>query len=647
MNKSSLKVVLTITMFILVVFSSIGQEKRFTLLHTGDEHSNLLPLPFVDYHPERPDSSLGGFARLSTLVTQIREEKQDEPVLLFSSGDLVGGSPFAWLIPLGYSAELEIMKEIGYDAIAIGNHEFDYGPEVLADYFERAGYPDSQEHLPLLGTNLDIPSGIKLHEMLKPDNQLFTLNNGIVVGVFSLLGEDAYSVAPSAEPVGIHPPGEIARKQVDLLREKEADIIIALTHSGIEEDRSIASEIKGIDIILGSHDHYKTPEPEIINNTIILHSGYFLQYMGKLELAVDISTGSLKILNDEKNNPYFIKLDNKIEEDPGIAAIIYEYGMYLNAFVESFTGGLVSDYGETVVYSDFPLVKESLMEETTTGNFITDAMRLMGERYTGESVAIAFQANGNIRHDIIPGSTEWSKGEVSFLDLASISGIGMGEDMKPGYPLVSFYLTGEDVFTLLEIASLMPQVMGDAFFLQFSGLEYSYDPGKAFWLKIPILDIPVPAYRSVIDAGVYAGENIQSDDNFENIKDCNEKLYHLVSDYHLASFLPMIGEMTDRLNIVLRNMEGKPVEDIEQTIIKHDGREFKVWESIIRYAATFDKNEDGIPEMPHVYKDIQQRIVKEKGIPLCVWSYSIILLLFAGAFILARYLVVKIKKRTN
>ncbi len=645
MSQFSLKVLLTFIMLTLIVFSSVGREKRFTLLHTSDEHSNLLPLPFVDYHPDKPDGSLGGFARLSTLVKQVRDEKQDEPVLLFSSGDFIGGSPFAWLVPLGHSAELEIMKEVGYDAIAIGNHEFDYGPEILADYFERAGYPDYHEHLPLLGSNLDIPSDIKLKDILIPDNHLFSLSNGLVVGVFSLLGEGAYSVAPSAWPVGIHPSTETARKQAGLLREEGADVIIALTHSGIVHDRLLASKIQGIDVILGGHDHYKTPRPEIVNNTIILHSGYFLEYVGKLELAVDVSTGSLRILNDEKDNPYLIKLDSRIEEDPVITSIIDRYGMYLNEFVKTFTGGLVGDYGETVLYSDFSLIKESKMEETTTGNFITDAMRFMGERYTGENVDIAFQANGNIRHDIIPGTTEWSKGEVSFLDLASISGIGMGEDMNPGYPLVSFYMTGEDVLTLLEIASLMPQVMGDAFFLQFSGLKYSYDPGKALWLTIPILDIPVPAYRSVINAGIYEGENIPANDNFEKIKDSSEELYHLVSDYHLASFLPIISKVSDRLHIVLRNAEGKPVEDIRQTIIKHDEREFKVWEAIIRYAATFEKNEYGVPEIPHLYKDIQQRIVKKEGIPLYVWSYSTILLFFAGVFVLAGYLMIKVKKR--
>ena len=635
------QIILILAMLLTLVCTGTSKEKSFTLLHTSDEHSILLPVPLADYHPEKEDNALGGFARLSTLVKKVRNEKKDEPVLLFSSGDFIGGSPFAWLIPLGYSPELEVMKKIGYNAAALGNHEFDYGPDVLAEYFLRAGYPGYHDKLTLLGTNLNIPAETKLNEVEVAENNLFTLDNGLTIGVFSLLGEKAFSVAPTAHPVSISPPLEAAQKQVKLLRQSGADVIIALTHSGMDEDYQLASAVEGIDVILGGHYHYKTPGPEFVNNTIIFHSGYYLQHLGELELAFDTSTKGLRVLNDENNTPYHTLLDSSVDEDPEIKAMVDKYGNKLNKFIESYTGSLVSSFDDFVMYSEFPLIKENIKTETTTGNFITDAMRLMTGRLLDEQVDIAFQANGVIREDIFPGTTDWSKGKITFFDLVSVSGLGMGPDNSPGYPLVSFYLTGEDVYNLLETASLLPLVLGDTFFLQFSGLRYSYDPGKAFWLTIPLLDIPVPAYRSVTNAEIYYGEGIQTDDKFKKIKKCNEKLYHIVTDHYLASYLPVVGELLPRLNLTPRNKQGVPFDNIDQTIVKHNGQEFKVWETITRHALSFKKNEEGIPVVPPVYKQTQNRIIKTEGMPLFVWSYSLMAVLLAGLFLLIRWRIIK------
>ncbi|OPL11306.1 MAG: hypothetical protein AVO34_08805 [Firmicutes bacterium ML8_F2] len=107
-------------------------ELLLTVLHTNDEHSAVIPhSPTVDYHPERENPTVGGFARLASAVRMIRREKESagEPVLLLSAGDYIGGSPYSWLIPEGVAPELTIMQAIGYDAVTIGNHEYDYGPE--------------------------------------------------------------------------------------------------------------------------------------------------------------------------------------------------------------------------------------------------------------------------------------------------------------------------------------------------------------------------------------------------------------------------------------------------------------------------------------------------------------------------------------
>jgi 5'-nucleotidase / UDP-sugar diphosphatase len=618
--------------------SALSQEKRFTLLHTSDEHSALLPAPLVDYKVQQPNPALGGYARLSALVNQIREEKGDEPVMLFSSGDYIGGTPFAWLALEDYSAENELMQRIGYDGAAIGNHEFDYGPDVLTDYYLRAGYPERNAALTLLSANLSIPDGHGLHAVGIQPHRLYRLSNGLTLGVFGLLGKRAYSVAPSAKPVTISDPLEVAAAQVKALQAAGADVIIALTHSGIDEDRELADNVAGIDIILGGHDHIVTHVPEVSagGGTLILHSGSSLRYLGKLELAWNGETGRVTLVNEEGRTPYLLLLDSSIQEDPDMLAHLDTYTRRLNAFVAEHTEGMFEDVAAHVMRSGFSLSVAPPMSESTVGNFVTDAMRLATEELLGEPVHVAFQANGVIRADIVPGRTPESEGMVSFFDMVSVSGLGMGPDGTAGYPLVSFYLTAREIHNVLEIASLLSQLKGNQYFIQVSGLRYQYDTGKAMWLQIPFLKTPVPAYRSVREVVLYAGAGKQDDGGrFVALDRSSGQLYHVVSDHYLTSFLPMVGEILPRLKLVLKDKAGNPLTP-DETIIRHSDREFKVWEALARYATSLKPDDQEIAVMPTFYRATQGRIVAVTGIPLRVWSYlalfAIVLVLIAGIY---------------
>jgi 5'-nucleotidase / UDP-sugar diphosphatase len=627
----------------LTAAESLTQVKRFTLLSTSDEHSTLVPLPLTDYRYGSAGNAMGGFARLSTLVAGIRAGKPAEQVFLFSSGDILGGTPFAWLSLEGYSPEIELMKKTGYDAITIGNHEFDYGPELLAEYFLRAGYPAFNEELPVIASNLVIPPEHDLIRVGIRESALFDLSEGVTLGVFGLLGKAAYDVAGFAEPVGVADQHKVAAAQVRALREAGADIIVALTHSGIAEDRELANRLEGIDIILGGHDHYLTPRPEIINKTIIFHSGHNLEHLGKLEFEWNSSTRELFLANERNNTPYHIPVDSSIGEDPQIRELTDRYMEKLNEFIASHSGGMFDDAGAYVIQSDFAVRMGLPFTESPVGNFVTDAMRLMAEKVTGERVDVAFQGNGVIRADIVPGTMEWSAGKVSFFDLVTVSGLGSGPDGRAGYPLVSLYLTGKEISNILEISSLLSQLMGDIYFLQVSGLRFRHDPGKALWLKVPLLNIPVPAYRSVTDVEIYAGTGIQDDLNYVKLETDDERLYHVVTDYYLTTFLPMVGEILPRLKLVLKDRNGNQVEPGEALISSHGG-EFKVWEAVALYAGSFSAGTDDLPVMPGYYSATRDRITRESGIPLKIWSFITLSLVLILIVLLVRYGVIKIRK---
>lgn len=630
-----MKKLVLLPLLLCCILSASAQVRKFTILHTSDEHSTFLPLPLTDYRPGTANPALGGFARLATKVRQIKEEKGDEPVLLLSSGDIMGGSAFAWLILQQKSYEAALMQYIGYNAFTIGNHEFDYGPDVLADYLLRAGYDQSAPNgMALIASNLDIPSGHPLKKAAIQANKIIPLSNGLKIGVFGILGASAYSLAPYAPPVKISDQFDACQTQVAELKKAGADVIVLLSHSGIKEDREMAKKIKGIDIILGGHDHINTPEPEKVNNTIIVHPDYYLRHLGKLELSHDGQTQKVSLLNGN----YLLPLDHKVTEDSTVAAMIAAYTDSLNMFISSYTKGRFTDVSNSIIKSNFPLVKDREYVETPVGNFVADAMRLVGGEVTGEKVDFAFQGNGVIRADVIPGVMEWSKGNFSLFDLLTIVGLGSGPDKTAGYPMISVFLTEKEIFNVLEVTSMLSQVYGDNFFLQVSGLKYKVDPGKSMWMKVPYLNMPIPATMAVKEIQLYRGEGIQPDEGFYEKLDRNgERLYHVVTDYYLAAFLPMVGEVLPKLTITFKNRDGKVVQ-LDDCIIRQEGREFKVWEAVSRFAAD-------LQEMPDVYRQTQNRIQEERGIPLVVWTITGLIVLLVVIIAAIRILIKR--KRGN
>lgn len=622
----------TFKLLIAFIFSCTiltAQEKKFTLLHTSDEHSTLLPLPLTEYEPGVSNPSVGGFARLATKVKEIRANKASEPVVLLSAGDIMGGSPFAWLILQGFSIELELMNKIGYTAMTIGNHEFDYGPDILTQYLQKGGYSKMDKHMPnmsIIAANLNIPKGNVLNSVRMQPYQIKELPNGIKLGILGILGDGAYQLAPAAGEVTIFDQFITAQKYIDILKKEGADVVVMLSHSGIVEDREMAKKLKNLDVILGGHDHIKTEKPEVINGVIVVHPSYYLQHVGMLEFSFDSEKKKLELLNEKNGTSYLQVLGSDVVEDPEIAAIISSYTDSLNQFLSDYTNTLFQDINSSVISSDFPVKKEAELKETSIGNFVADAMRIRGSVVTGDKVDFAFQGNGVIRAEILPGARPSTKGKFALFDLLTIVGLGSGPDNSPGYPMVSVYLTAKEIFNILEVTAMLSQVYADNFFLQVSGLKYTYDPGKSMWGRIPVKNLPIPATMAVKSVHLYKGEGFQTQDgDYIELTKESEGLYHVVTDYYLAAFLPMVGELLPKLEILFKNKEGQVV-NIDDCIVKSEGKEYKIWEAVAEYA-----NE--LKQMPTVYQQPADRITEERGIPLYVWTITALVLIVIGLFL--------------
>jgi len=626
------------------------QELYFCILHTNDMHSELIPhSPAVDYRPGEENPAIGGFARLATAVGEIREDKmkEGEPVLLFDAGDFLGGAPFAWLALDGYAAELTIMQEMGYDAVTIGNHEYDYGPDVLAQYLLQAGYPEAHQKTLVLASNTEAPSDHPLAARgLYRKTSMYELENGLKVGVFGLIGEDAILSMGENGDMQFLDQHETARQMVDELKQRGADVIVALSHSGVDEDREVARAVSSIDVIVGGHCHTTLFEPVLQGTTIIVQTGSLGIYLGQLELAYNPSTDEVRVRNEENDGPFLIPIDSSFACDAEIEALVQEYTLVLKAYVKEVTGGEFDDVMSTVAGSDFVLSNPPPFSETALGNFVTDAMRFVAQEFTGRRVDIAGQADGNIRNSIFPGTMERSAGNVSFYEIAEATGVGRGHDGYPGCPIASVYLTGEEVRRVLEITVLLQEFMGDSYFLHFSGLRYSYNPANAVLLTVPFVDLPIPTTRAVTSAELYTGDGIQpvNSEGYIPLKRGDEELYHLVTDAYLLFFLPLVTDVVPQLEIVPKNADGEPVplDRIDELIIHHpDGREFKVWEAVVIYAGSHLPGVDGIPRIPDYYEGIAGRITKVWTFPLLGWLLLILAAVVAGII----YLVFHRRKR--
>lgn len=259
-----------------VNIASKGKTKRLTILHTNDVHSQIEPLP--ENHKYYP--GLGGFARRAELVQKIRSE--EENVLLLDAGDFFQGTPYFNF----FKGELEVklMSALKYDAVVLGNHEFDNGTLPLYKALKEAEFT-------VLSANYDF-----LYKEWNKLVQPFKIFNfdGINVGVIGLCINNKNLIDDkNFDGISYSDPIPIAEDLGALLKERfQCSLVIGLSHLGIHDDKKLASETSNIDLILGGHTHTLLEEPLVIKNkmgknVIINQVGSKGAYLGRLNFNFD------------------------------------------------------------------------------------------------------------------------------------------------------------------------------------------------------------------------------------------------------------------------------------------------------------------------------------------------------------------------
>ena len=263
---------------------SCSSHKIITILHTNDIHSHIEP--FSKDHSEFPNK--GGFERRATLISEIR--RQNPNTLLFDAGDIFQGTPYFNFY--GGEIEFKLMSMLGYDAVTIGNHDFDNGMDGLDKQLPNAKFD-------IISSNYDFKNTIL--ESKVSDYKIYN-KSGIKIGVFGLgieleglVSKDLYKETKYLDPIDI--ANETAKK---LKKTENCDIVICLSHLGYKyekfpnkvSDLNLAKSTKNIDLIIGGHTHTFMNKPVVVKNNVgndvlINQVGCFGLYLGRIDFSFD------------------------------------------------------------------------------------------------------------------------------------------------------------------------------------------------------------------------------------------------------------------------------------------------------------------------------------------------------------------------
>ncbi len=400
---------------------------HLTILHTNDTHAHLDNVPFR-----------------CTLTTRLRNENARSDELLLDAGDVFAGTPYFSLYK--GQADLWYMEYLKYDAMCLGNHEFDKGNDVLEDFVKNTSFP-------VLCANFDFSKAGALGSQVQP--WVIIERGRHKYGVFGLTTEETAEIAKPGPEIVINDHLTWAKKAVEYFQSKGVNKIIALTHIGWDEDVKLAGQVEGIDIIVGGHSH-TVPDvyPLVVNKfsapTVIVQAGCFNRYLGCF--SVDFDSNGVIV---SKPSGQLIAIDNTIPPDKTAADKLAGYQAPISVLMNKAAGST-----QVALDGEGEHVRTS---ETNLGNLVADAVLDRG-RYI--NAVIALVNGGGIR---------------SSLPVGDIS-IGQVYEVLPfdNY-LVSADINGKQLLGALENGvSRVEGVQGR--FLQVAGMRFKWDgnalPGK-------------------------------------------------------------------------------------------------------------------------------------------------------------------------
>lgn len=428
---------------------------RLTILHMNDPHAYYEP-----YKKKGMSGLIGGFGKAMHILRQVEKETkaQGRHDLVFMAGDLLMGTPFSTV----YKGKLGVtlMNYMKFDAMAVGNHEFDYDKANLISRLRPL------MDFPLLSENIKTEEGDYVFDRVIQKEYAGSDTRVVIFGLTT--ADTPRSTLPgNVKGLVFNDPVETAR---DLLRGfNDKDLIIALTHIGVHEDRKLAAACPKIDIIIGGHSHTKIFTPEKVGETLICQAGAYSEYVGRLD--VDASNGKIVSYKGE-----LIHLGPSVKKDKKIVSMIADRKIRMDAQLKEVIG-------KTDVFLDGTLQQLRSGKETNLGKLITYTMA----ETSGSKVALI--NGGAVRKSL-------NKGAVTTGEIYTV--------LPFQDTVIKMNLLGKDLEAVLQKSWDLSEGSGGK--LQSYGVSYGVENGKVRIHKIGKEDfIPSTTYSVATNNFLYEG----------------------------------------------------------------------------------------------------------------------------------------------
>jgi 5'-nucleotidase len=530
--------------------SGSKSPRKLVILHTNDEHSHLIGLgPEVDDFPTPAASGSGikgGASRRSVVFANERAlaKAAGADSITVSAGDNMMGT-LVQIAATTLSPDYRIMKVLGYDVTTLGNHEFDYGPAGLAAAIDAAIVPVTlpggtalpvglppivASNIHFSGTGPDDSLAAK-YDPLNSDSTkpihgkyVITTPNGLKIGFIGIMGADAAAVAPAAAPVrfsvaaGSTVDNRIAslaqifddvKPAVDSLRRDDGvDLVVALSHGGADpnsaaqsEDRAIAENVAGIDVVVSGHSHTDVPVQLFTNRysgrqVAVQQAGRFGDTVGRIALTVNgdgtitfDKAGSALIAVDDRTTPSDTTINtvvgaavNGLESQPISADKPFSFLKYTLAQIlrtplasVPAPGGLGGYYNFTMTGLTFDVDNTAKYQETELIDLSADSMLAAANLIAPTDVAV--EAAGVVR---TPALKKGLTGKLGFADLFIAVPLG-GSPVSgtPGYPLCRFGIYLVEVKAAFEVTAGFAYTGHNDLFVVPAGFKFEYDTKRA------------------------------------------------------------------------------------------------------------------------------------------------------------------------
>ncbi|MDB5524344.1 MAG: 5-nucleotidase protein [Rhizobium sp.] len=438
-------------------------DYELTILHINDFHSRIESINKFDStcsaEEEGKNECFGGAARLKAAIDQTRGALAGKNTLLLNAGDNFQGSLF--YTTYKGAVEAEMLNAMKFDAMTVGNHEFDDGEDGLKVFLDKVQFP-------VVTANVLASFKSKVKDKIVPS--LVLTVGGQKIGIVGAVANDTEELATPGPEIMIGIDDKAISDEVQKLKAQGVNKIIALTHVGYPRDLAVIAKIPDVDVVVGGHSHTLLsntdksaagPYPTMVDNpggykVPVVQAASYSKYLGDIDIVFDDNG----VVKSAKGDP--ILIDSSFKPDPVLAARIKELGGPIEALKQKVIGssaGPIDGSRETC-----------RAKECEMGNLVADAML---DHVKDQGIQIAFANGGGLRASI-------DGGDVSMGEVLTV--------LPFQNSLATFQLKGSDVVAALE-SGLSQIEEGAGRFPQVAGIKYTFDPKKPAGSRVVSVEV--------------------------------------------------------------------------------------------------------------------------------------------------------------